>query len=300
MITCSLSSHNSHSTPSPPSLFLSLETQTLISLSIKTLTPSPPQLHQLLRKPTLLLFLFIFIYIYTQSVYIFIYIYSYRKEMEAINENIPKLSLFSLPSLQSSGDSEPPGSMSPPLRSSASVPFLWEEAPGKPRRCSSCNTAGDLPADEITTKSLGLPPRLLAAVEMKFTNMPSPTTVLHGPDAGRSMSFRIPESLDRRVARSDQRNGYFGSARWGSFRRSKGILGASFDISSSRVESVDGSEGNGVVFGGGAGSYDHHEKVKVVRVRRRSSFLSLSHTKSSSHLLVCDFFFFFCNFFSVT
>ncbi|EXC21430.1 hypothetical protein L484_011872 [Morus notabilis] len=197
-----------------------------------------------------------------------------QQAMEVIADDIPKLSLFSLPRQTP----EPLGWMSPPLRTSASVPFLWEEAPGKPRRCTTYATE---PAEEITTKSLGLPPRLLA--EVKFTNMPSPTTVLDGPDVGRSLSFsfRSPESLSRKVARSE-RNGYFGSARWGSFRKSKGVLGASFDFSSSRVDD-GGGEVNGVVFGGGDGD---HGKVKLARVRRRSSFLSLSHTKSSSHLLV--------------
>lgn len=205
-----------------------------------------------------------------------------QQVMEAIADDIPKLSLFSLPSQPP----EPPGSMSPPLRASASVPFLWEEAPGKPRRCSTYSYVTDDQLEiEITTKSLGLPPRLLTADVIKFTNLPSPTTVLDGPDVGRSLSFtlsfRSPESSNLAVGR---RNGYFGSARWGSFRKSKGVSGASFYNSSSDY-GTDGGEGNGVVFGGGHD--DHHWKVKLSRIRRRSSFLSLSHTKSSSHLLVC-------------
>ncbi|PON81254.1 hypothetical protein TorRG33x02_229940 [Trema orientale] len=193
-------------------------------------------------------------------------------EMEPIT--IPKLSLFSLPNQLR----EQPGSASPPHRASASVPFLWEEAPGKPRQLT---TEPDDDETSTTVRSLGLPPRLLT--EVKFTNMPSPTTVLYGPEVGRSLSFtfsfRSPAAEgSRRLTR--ERVGYFGSTRWGSFRKNnnKAVLGASFDISSS----VNGTAATS------SGHDDHdldldHGNVKITRVRRRGSLLSLSNTKS--HLL---------------
>lgn len=181
---------------------------------------------------------------------------------------IPKLSLFSLPSQLS----EPSDTATPPHPASASVPFLWEEAPGKPRlgTRTEVESAGD---DESVIRSLGLPPRLLT--EVKFTNMPSPTTVLYGPEMGRSLSFtfsfRTP-SESRRLTR--EKFGYFGSTRWGSFRKNnKAVVGASFEFSSS----VNGGTGHD------DDDYDHG-KVKITRVRRRGSLLNLSNTKS--HLLV--------------
>lgn len=64
----------------------------------------------------------------------------------------PKLSLFSLPY-------KPPipDGLTPPLNTAAAIPFLWEEAPGKPRSIVS----GDPPKSK-TVRSLDLPPRLAA------------------------------------------------------------------------------------------------------------------------------------------
>ncbi|KAK9914441.1 hypothetical protein M0R45_038221 [Rubus argutus] len=62
----------------------------------------------------------------------------------------PKLSLFSLPSQPP----EPPGTLTPPLLTSVSVPFQWEEAPGKPRHCG-----GGTEPKAKCARSLELPPR---------------------------------------------------------------------------------------------------------------------------------------------
>ncbi|KAF3432804.1 hypothetical protein FNV43_RR23906 [Rhamnella rubrinervis] len=188
-----------------------------------------------------------------------------------------KLSLFSLPSQPP----EPSGTLTPPLRTSASIPFQWEEAPGKPRHC---NTA----SEPKSARALELPPRLLSETA-KVVNLPSPTTVLDGPDhVCRSMSFTSSlrnnsESLGKRVIGRDG-GGYFGSRRWGSFRKStkEAVLGPSFDFSSyvdgggdqSQTSSVS-TTGSGVQFGG-----SDHTNVKITRVRRRGSLLNLSHTKS--------------------
>ncbi|KAK6142669.1 hypothetical protein DH2020_023017 [Rehmannia glutinosa] len=81
----------------------------------------------------------------------------------------------------------PSGTATPPLQTLASVPFKWEEQPGKPRPCT------DIIVLPGPAKCLELPPcRMLL---MDPTNkMPSPTTVLDGPYAvGRPMfsSFRF-------------------------------------------------------------------------------------------------------------
>ncbi|KAL5567752.1 hypothetical protein UlMin_024327 [Ulmus minor] len=174
-------------------------------------------------------------------------------------KTVPKLSLFSLtPSQQP----EPSGMRTPPLRASASVPFLWEEAPGKPRE-------NDIKPKNSPVRSLELPPRLLA--EIKVT---SPTTVLDGPEVGRSMSFtfsyRSPnESWGKRLTR--EKVGYFGSARWGSFRKNKEAVGGNLDFFSNGGRDFCG----GATGGGGGGA-----KVKITRVRRRGSFLSISNSKA--------------------
>ncbi|XP_022158043.1 uncharacterized protein At4g00950-like [Momordica charantia] len=90
---------------------------------------------------------------------------------------------------------EPPWMPTPPRLTLASIPFLWEEAPGKPRQCagSQAPPSPPLPPGERT---LELPPRLQTA-------LPSPTTVLDGPEIRRA--------------------GGSNSKRWGSFRKCKEI-----------------------------------------------------------------------------
>ncbi|XP_047160480.1 uncharacterized protein At4g00950 [Vigna umbellata] len=71
-------------------------------------------------------------------------------------KNIGRLALFSIPRMASP---ERSGMATPPLQTSAAVPFRWEEQPGKPRPCSALIPFSD-PAD-IVPKCLELPPRLL-------------------------------------------------------------------------------------------------------------------------------------------
>ncbi|VVB11319.1 unnamed protein product [Arabis nemorensis] len=87
----------------------------------------------------------------------------------------PKLPLFSTPLNRAS---ETPGLETPPVNIAGSVPFVWEEAPGKPRvfvenkpPMSKQNAGGGV------VRCLELPPRLIVPV----ANEPSPTTVLDGP-----------------------------------------------------------------------------------------------------------------------
>ncbi|XP_010696054.2 uncharacterized protein At4g00950 [Beta vulgaris subsp. vulgaris] len=100
---------------------------------------------------------------------------------------IPTLPLFSLLPLKSHQHYS--SNLNSPLHTSASVPFSWEEQPGKPLPCLTLA----LPSNN--NKSLELPPRLLN--ETKFTKTPSPTTVLEGPyifsssNVGKSSSFRF-------------------------------------------------------------------------------------------------------------
>ncbi|KAK9743179.1 hypothetical protein RND81_03G222300 [Saponaria officinalis] len=95
-----------------------------------------------------------------------------------------QLQLTSLPNLKSIQHYS--GALTP-LHTSASVPFSWEQVPGKPLPCLTLALASSSQPNDI--KSLDLPPRL--------TKTPSPTTVLEGPynALGRSIlgssSFRF-------------------------------------------------------------------------------------------------------------
>ena len=189
-------------------------------------------------------------------------------EADCEANSTPKLSLYSFPSKPP----EPRGTLTPPLRIQASVPFQWEEAPGKPRPCTKTTTESS--SKPKCARSLELPPRLLLS-ESKMTNTSSPTTVLDGPYVGRSISFRFSlgslEGLEGKKLAKDKG----GSLRWGSFRKTKEVVEGTFDFSSYPV--VDSGGGGG---GGGAGA-----KMKIPRVKKRSgSFSNLSHTKP--HFLV--------------
>lgn len=187
----------------------------------------------------------------------------------------PKLSLYSFPSMAK----EPSGMITPPIHASVSIPFLWEEAPGRPRRSyrgSENETDTSNGSKPNVARCLELPPRLLA--EAKVANMPSPTTVLDGPDSGRVVSrtlsfrkggsFRSPDNK-----RLSKEKVLFGSSRWGSFRKAGRVVqGSSFD--SSDPPMVNGRDGGGS--GGGT-------QVKITRVRRKGSLLSL--TQARSHVL---------------
>ncbi|XP_075521204.1 uncharacterized protein At4g00950-like [Primulina tabacum] len=71
------------------------------------------------------------------------------------------------------------GTATPPLQTLVSVPFQWEEEPGKPRPCTAL-----IALPEPAAKLLELPPcrmPLIMEPTNKITKTPSPTTVLDAP-----------------------------------------------------------------------------------------------------------------------
>lgn len=150
--------------------------------------------------------------------------------------------LISRPSMPPESSSPPP----PPPQTTVSVPFKWEEAPGKPRHCHT-----ESEPENSVVKTLELPPRLL------FLDGPSPTTVLDGPYVGRAMSF----TSSYRTPRANW-NSNFGSSRWSGYKKittqdSEGI----FDFSP---------------------NFTTVPNIKITRVSRRPSFWTLS--KPRSHM----------------
>ncbi|GAV66184.1 DUF688 domain-containing protein [Cephalotus follicularis] len=174
----------------------------------------------------------------------------------------PKLSLFSFPN---KAQEKSAWMLTPPIHSSVSIPFQWEEAPGKPKPCSTRSKSSTTAA-----RCLELPPRLLS--ETKVNAISSPTTVLDGPDAGRSLSYKLPHGKGGSFRSPEDRHRIiFGSNRWRmSFKKNKEVVAGAFDFSS--PVSQDGDYGGG---GGGCGTH-----VKITRVRRKASFLSFSHSRS--------------------
>ncbi|KAF5731264.1 hypothetical protein HS088_TW19G00870 [Tripterygium wilfordii] len=179
----------------------------------------------------------------------------------------PKLSLFSLPNKP---NQEPPGMLTPPLRTSVSVPFQWEEVPGRPRP----STITDAEPKPKTARSLDLPPRLL------INEANSPTTVLDGPYiskggwSSKSTSFRRSPS-EIWGPKKDRPAILFGSTRWGSLKKStkEAVGNSSEHFSSSSVAADKSSEGS-------AGD----PKVRITRIRRRTSFMSFSDKSTRSHM----------------
>lgn len=166
----------------------------------------------------------------------------------------PKLALFSFPESKD----ESPSPIYTSLR--VSIPFQWEEAPGKPRVLFNVDEESEKKNGEC--QQLELPPRL---------NMPSPTTVLDGPYIRRSLSLRKGESWGKKVMSLDYKGTsvLFGSTRWGNgLTKNTEVIGDGFDFLTSAVYGGDGDDGG-------------MTEVKITRMRRRGSFFGLSHGRSN-------------------
>ncbi|KAG5538215.1 hypothetical protein RHGRI_018965 [Rhododendron griersonianum] len=177
----------------------------------------------------------------------------------------PKRPLLSIQLPVGHESPEHSGMLTPPLHTSASVPFRWEEEPGKPRPCTALITttttqtlshqdphSADTP-NYYNNKCLELPPRLQSFIDPK---MSSPTTVLDGP-----YSFPLFQSSSFRftTTRRRERQGSFGSSCGGSPER--GQFGNSINVllsnksSSSSSSSVDHEGNKGRSSGGFFGSW---------------------------------------------
>lgn len=206
-------------------------------------------------------------------------------EAEKESSYTPKLALLSASHARMQSP-ERSGMLTPPLHASASVPFRWEEEPGKPKPCTALTTSSD-----FSPKCLELPPRLLT--DAKSTKLPSPTTVLEGPYTGRnrfqSSSFRMgsecygsfragscsPEmvKLGTMVLRKRgyKEKGILGSWRRRVFKARREVGGNSYVFPSSGDRESESSR---------EGEESSTTSVKITRIRRVGSFSTLSHSKS--------------------
>ncbi|CAJ1950437.1 unnamed protein product [Sphenostylis stenocarpa] len=208
-------------------------------------------------------------------------------EIESDECKIPRLPLLNPPTMHSP---ERSGMKTPPLFTSASVPFGWEEEPGKPRPCTALVSFSN-----PTPKCLELPPRLLADSQLNSNNnkLSSPTTVLEGPypyvatSSCHSLSFRISEDcygsfgaergqlgtmvLNQGVGIKEKQKGWFGSWREKTLKREASggshVFPSSVDKDPDNVGTIEGTT---------------HKKVRNMRKRNRSgSFTNPFYTKSS-------------------
>ncbi|XP_021612112.1 uncharacterized protein At4g00950 isoform X2 [Manihot esculenta] len=202
-------------------------------------------------------------------------------ETDSELSSTPRLPLFLNPHAHASAQSpQRSGTLTPPLYTSASVPFRWEEEPGKPRGCTALSNTSD-----CSPKCLELPPRLL--LDASVSKLPSPTTVLEGPYMSKqkfqSFSFRMirrerygsfrrscsPErgELSSMVLRKRgvQDGGVLGSWRWGrrAFTGKREVGGASYVFPSTSMDRE--------LVGSNEEEERSSKNVKLTRIRRSDS-----------------------------
>ncbi|XP_027334327.1 uncharacterized protein At4g00950 [Abrus precatorius] len=190
--------------------------------------------------------------------------------------NIPRLPLLNPLTMHSP---ERSGMQTPPLHTSVSVPFGWEEEPGKPRPCTALVTFSN-----PNPRCLELPPRLLIDSKIDNNKLHSPTTVLEGPCVGnnsyQSPSFRMSEDccgsekgqlgtmiLNKGVGIKEK--GWFGSWREKGFKVKREASGGSHVFPSSVDKDADH-------VGDIVGS---HKKERMRKTKRSESFSNPYHAK---------------------
>ncbi|EYU28554.1 hypothetical protein MIMGU_mgv1a018661mg [Erythranthe guttata] len=179
------------------------------------------------------------------------------------------------------------GTATPPLHTLASVPFKWEEQPGKPRPCTDIIA---LP-EPTAIKCLDLPP-----CRTKLPKLPSPTAVLDGPynlARPKFSSFRF--FREARAASFDSSSsgggggsplssvdvliGKKSSTTNGGLTKTRRL----FNFPSSTLRSCNKSGADGGSLGFSPSSGD--ERCKTTTMRRNGSFSSLAQAAPTHHHL---------------
>ncbi|KAG1367667.1 hypothetical protein COCNU_14G001350 [Cocos nucifera] len=201
----------------------------------------------------------------------------------------PKLNLYSLPSQRR----EPAGMATPPVRVPVSVPFSWEEAPGKPRKEPGLGDPRPSPSP-VWHRGLDLPPRMVLE-EMRSNNNLSSIAVHDGPYVlGRAATCSAFSSGENPVKTKERGVWFWRRVKERKVRRDgnwemsfKGLRGfISPSLSSSSQSSAGSSIGDGV---GNEEEEEeeeeakHDRKVRITRFRRTKSLASVS-SHATSHL----------------
>ncbi|XP_061372903.1 uncharacterized protein At4g00950-like [Gastrolobium bilobum] len=183
------------------------------------------------------------------------------------HSKIPMLPLFSIPTIMQSPERS--GMLTPPLHTSAAVPFRWEQEPGKPRPCNALVTF---------SKGLELPPRLLAPSLLEGSFVTS--NRFRSPSFRKSNNCYGSFSADRGLhgamvltkGEAIKDKGWFCSWRKKGFKVNREVTGGSHVFPSSTA-----------TFG------DTHNKVNRSKMKRSGSFSSsLSHNKSRVWTTICE------------
>ncbi|CAM8974560.1 unnamed protein product [Rhodiola kirilowii] len=194
---------------------------------------------------------------------------------------LPILSSFPIHSLDDVDD-DTSGCSSPPFHSSASVPFKWEEKPGKPIPCTAL-----IPFTEPISLKLIPPPRM-SWIESKVTKTPSPTTVLYGPFEEISSPERgllgpmvmMMSSREQKSVKKVGRMRLFGSWSWG--KTSGKVVGKtdgfgdSFVFPSSVSCGFDDGRECCSEYGGESECAGEQMKKKSNKIKKSKSFLSFT------------------------
>ncbi|GER36621.1 hypothetical protein STAS_12961 [Striga asiatica] len=194
-------------------------------------------------------------------------IYEHRPSFSSLN---PPMIRHRLSSASIYSPEHPSGISTPPLQMSASVPFKWEQEPGKP-----LPGAGTV-AGPKSARFLDPPPCRIQPTMDGAAKTPSPSSILDGPyNVGRPKfsSSRFsrdgPEPSDLVAGRKSTGRRILGKVRGG---QREVLDGGSLGFSSSSNSSFEsGEEGN-------------VSKRMERKLRRHNSFSSASHGKSSSHV----------------
>lgn len=176
-----------------------------------------------------------------------------------------KLPLFSVNSSEDSG-------MLTPLHTLASIPFSWEEEPGKPRPCTDLIPLPNSINFNEPKLCLEPPPRLYNYY-MESTKSTSPTTVFDGP-----YITSKPKFSSFRFLRDRRRQGSFDST-----ASSETGQVSAFVLGKKRVESKSWWRRNTNVKGKSGtdcGSLSDECTMKMATLKRSGSFSGLSQTKT--------------------
>ncbi|CAH9069975.1 unnamed protein product [Cuscuta europaea] len=192
------------------------------------------------------------------------------------HESTPKLSLTKLPTKHRS----PLTALTPPLHAPVSVPFQWEEAPGKPISSATCENSPLPPAKSNSVcRSLDLPPRLHSTTANAGFDL---SDEISRSTLSSFSSFRsLDEGLIVRILKRE-------SKEVGAFSFSPPLTPGGGDRKTSRITSK-GNLDLSFSFSVRDAGYEGSSK-KVARVGRRSnSLLKVSRTTSTRLLTsICE------------